>query len=98
MSLVPKTSLDVSQETPKGQKAVKNVDVPKVSDDGKFRKCPLCDATYQHKKSLVGHMKKEHEIDKDDERIKSLPPSPKVSEYTRFFRNQFVGNFLLLSL
>ena len=80
LSLVPKTSSDVksSQNTPKD---CKDADVPQDGNlDGNFRKCPLCSVTYQHKKSLVAHMKREHEIDKDDKRIKSLPPSPKVSE------------------
>ena len=80
LSRVPKTSSDVkcSQNTPKD---CKDADVPKDGNlDDNFRKCPLCSVTYQHKKSLVAHMKREHEIDKDDERIKSLPPSPKVSE------------------
>ena len=95
-SLARKSSYsDVSQEIQKGKKSA---DVPKESTDGKLIKCPLCNATYQHKKSLVKHMMREHQIDKDDKRIKSLPPPPKVSEYIGFFTNHFVDNSFVILL
>ena len=75
-SFARKSSSDVSQEIPKGQKSA---DVPKESTDGKY-------------------MMREHQIDKDDKRIKSLPPPQKVSEYIGFFTNHFVDNSFVILL
>ena len=75
----PKCSTSKMADVKRRSQEIPNpYETPKRSDDPRMRNCFLCSSVFRHKKSLVAHLKKEHDLENDDDRIKSLPPSPKL--------------------